>query len=166
MTIAIAVAHHRQITISRTFPWPMWNYRTFPGFPGGWPRRAYSRRWSRRPVCHVTEEALSQDGTAEGQWTSVRRNASSQPPNDEYCTTDLNRMQYQRHTGLRIWYVMALLFELCSGRYGSLGYKKALIARCVITWQVTPHSCHGPWQELRGVTPDHGSHSVPATRHK
>jgi len=37
VAIATAVAHHRQTTTSRTFPWPMWNSLTFPGYPCVWP---------------------------------------------------------------------------------------------------------------------------------
>jgi len=32
-----AVSQYRQTTISLTFPWPMSNSMTFPGFPDGWP---------------------------------------------------------------------------------------------------------------------------------
>jgi len=37
VTITTAVAHHRQTTISPTFPWRMSNSLTLPGFPDGWP---------------------------------------------------------------------------------------------------------------------------------
>jgi len=37
VTIATAVAHHKQTTISFIFPGPMSNSPTFPSFPGGWP---------------------------------------------------------------------------------------------------------------------------------
>jgi len=39
VTITTVVAHHRQTTISLTFPFLISNFPTFPGFPRGWPPR-------------------------------------------------------------------------------------------------------------------------------
>ena len=146
MTIATVGTHYRQTTISLTFPWAMWNSRTFPVLPCGCPPRAtVQKHQQQRNKTPQTDQGVVVDVGPErlGNWpmtdcvTFLRR-----PRDEDELTTALPRCTIRNRSSLhwRSWSARdAVLFTaaFCVSKQHKYACPKYTSFLC--RWTFSPH---------------------------